>query len=73
MIVFLHSLFRLFSQLVEFLEKKQSDKEKNIKNNQRYKADAYDKLQEAVKARDLAFKSNSDDDIMSDDGYQRKQ
>ncbi len=72
MISFLHSLIALFSQAMKILENFQSNKQRQLKNNLRNKADAYDKLQKAIGARNIARKSNTADHLMSDDGYQRK-
>lgn len=62
----------MLSQLVKIFEKagerKRVIKSHTIKN----KADAYDKLQKAIKARRRVNSFDNNANLMSDDGYKRK-
>lgn len=71
MIGLLNSLLNLISIILGVFEKYKSNKQSQIEIYKHKKAEAYEKLQKAIKARMAARKSVAADDIMSDDGYRR--
>lgn len=71
MIGLLNSLFNLISIILGVFEKYKSNKQSQVEIYKHKKAEAYEKLQKAIKARMAARKSVAADDIMSDDGYRR--
>lgn len=72
MIGFLKSLFSLLANIIIMIEKYHSNKKSVLDRDQHSKAEAYDNLQKALKARSSVRKSIATDSFMSDDGYQRK-
>ena len=71
MIGFLNSLFNLISIIIGFFEKHKSNKQSQLEIEKHKKAEAYEKLQKAIKARMAARKFVTSDNLMSDDGYRR--
>ncbi len=70
---FLNLLFAFFSQVIRIIENYRTEKNRKLDQKRNAKADAYDHLQKALRARNTARRSNAADKLMSDDGYQRKQ
>ena len=73
MIGFLHSFLMVFSKLIETYKEYSLRKQHTFENIKRDKANAYDKLQKAIIARRMSNDENADSELMSDDGYKRKQ
>lgn len=71
MIGFLNSLFNLIAIVLGFFERYKSTKQSQINIENEKKAEAYEKLQKAIKARMATRKSIAIDGVLSDDGYKR--
>ena len=72
MIGFLNSLLAFISSLMKVLEKFRIKKQIQSDYELRSKADAYERLQKAIRAKHGAGTFSSSDDIMSEDRFKRQ-
>jgi hypothetical protein len=73
MLAFMKVFLSFLTLVLEHFQNKGSKLRETEKTNQNKKALAYENLRKALDARGSFNRSSSVDDIMSDDGYRRKE
>ncbi len=72
MISFIKTFLSFLSVAMRLIEKYKTNQKVKSDNDQRNKAIAYENLQKAIQAKINARNANSNNDVMSNDGFKRQ-